>query len=1431
MAKRLLSIVTALLMAMALIPMHALAEAAPETVSGRDPEEETVTYVEAAGEIADGETFLIGYTDGTDVWLLMNTNPDNGSHYASGYEGYGLQAEAAEGVVTGFNGVDAVNLEWEFASTDAGLRYITGNGMYLGASMYSTDNDLVIRDYSGGNNNVWAFDGWVMDGDGLHITYNGLTRYLAVTSAHRFVSALSEEELATVSGIKLYKKTAGTPDPTGEPGAGPAWDFENDPEADGWEFVDSDGDGHNWHWETDPDACEPHGGEGVLMSESYDNSAYTPLNADNWAFSPAVSISGPEAPVIKLWYKGLDPSYPSEHFMVYAGAEKNVETMVPISDEIVATEEFQELSVTTNGSGVYGDPIYFAIRHFNSSDQFAIEIDDISTEGLSAYAAPIMITEANVNGFSIPTAGDLVDDYLDGSVEEGHGYYLQNVFWNDCDIQDVLYSGSLFESGGHYEKGFSLRAEEGYAFSPDCVITIDGSTEYLNAEETSILNPISGYSFAAVFSVTITPNEPSVEPTPVPGLNELDAALNAPGGDIHFENVASYDWIVVEEDGRVYAKSGNAGVANSTSSIETHVTIGEGGGTVSFDYMACGETATYGSSIYDHCYFLIDGSQIFNKGNEESLGWQNYIISLSPGEHTLRWYYSKDGSVNSPQDCFKLDNVAITGEEVVEPTPTPVPVDPDELDTALNVEGGTIHFENDASYPWTVETDGDRVYAKSGNAGVHETTSTITANVTVEGEGMMIRFDLIARGEGYDSVDWDNCRFYVDGEMVMKYGAHDEEWESFEWSLTPGEHELKWQYKKDHSTHPDGDYFAVDNVEILEGTPVLPEEITEIRIYGFSVPVWGMHPDYELEIPEDAPYSIREVFWYYANPYDEDYGTLTEDEYFDSELCTYDMVVRLDAAEGYVFAEQIDVYINDRTSLVGSHSIALEGYYYVYSREYEVDPSVVTPTEEPVEPVGPIWDFETDPEAQGWTFIDQDGDGSNWEWVLDWYGEYSFHEGDGFMTSYSYDNEAGAALTPDNWAVTPEFTVPEDGVIALWAQGQDPDWPYEIFGLYIRTVGDKGEWVQIGDDEMTWGTDLRYDFDISEYAGQTVQAAVRHYNITDMFEINVDYVFVTSGPLDPVPEPEAIHEIHVDGYEPPVAGEYSGDHLALTVPEGANYHICMEGYNAPCWWNNDPDVDNVFEGVFAEGTPYSVGMTVIAEDGYCFADDCVVYINGATEIVDPTYTGIDEDDFTLCYVWTMPEEAVSGGGAELIHDVWVTGFESPAAGELAIDHMNLTTPADAPYFIVYGGWLDETDQQQLWQEDAVFVAGHVYSEGCQIWADDGYEFAPDCVFHIEGAELDTEWSYVDPDDAWICYVNSVPVTCGGSGVLLGDADGDGDVDIQDALLIMRYAQALISGDDIDVEVCDVNMDGEINFIDALLVLRRAMGLIPALPLR
>ena len=132
------------------------------------------------------------------------------------------------------------------------------------------------------------------------------------------------------------------------------------------------------------------------------------------------------------------------------------------------------------------------------------------------------------------------------------------------------------------------------------------------------------------------------------------------------------------------------------------------------------------------------------------------------------------------------------------------------LDYALNVGNGSIEFTSTGDFPWTNVVEGSRVYAISGNAGRHSTTSTMSATVTVSGT-TTLSFDFKAWGEG---TGYDVCRFYVDGTQKFSYGARQNDWETYSVDLAPGTHTLTWTYSKDGSVNPTGDYFAVDNVVI-----------------------------------------------------------------------------------------------------------------------------------------------------------------------------------------------------------------------------------------------------------------------------------------------------------------------------------------------------------------------------------------------------------------------------------------------------------------------------------------------------------------------------------------------------------------------------------------------------------------------------------------
>ncbi len=141
-------------------------------------------------------------------------------------------------------------------------------------------------------------------------------------------------------------------------------------------------------------------------------------------------------------------------------------------------------------------------------------------------------------------------------------------------------------------------------------------------------------------------------------------------------------------------------------------------------------------------------------------------------------------------------------------------------------------------------------------------------------------------------------------------------------------------------------------------------------------------------------------------------------------------------------------------------------------------------------------DFEDDAQLEGWRIYDADGDGYNWGYAQTSTSGY-------VLSSASYENNVGP-LTPDNWLISPEVTL--GGTLKFDAWGQDASWAAEHFAVYVCTNPDWesiDEFVQLSDELIANGTQTTYEFDLSAYEGNGC-IAIRHFNITDMFRLNVD---------------------------------------------------------------------------------------------------------------------------------------------------------------------------------------------------------------------------------------------------------------------------------------------------------------------------------------
>lgn len=158
------------------------------------------------------------------------------------------------------------------------------------------------------------------------------------------------------------------------------------------------------------------------------------------------------------------------------------------------------------------------------------------------------------------------------------------------------------------------------------------------------------------------------------------------------------------------------------------------------------------------------------------------------------------------------------------------------------------------------------------------------------------------------------------------------------------------------------------------------------------------------------------------------------------------------------------------------------------------------------------YDFEEG--FQDWTAIDADCDGFNWIDSETRLGSGYGHESEFCMFSQSYDNTFDV-LYPDNYLVTPEkFTIGADAIFSFWACAQDMNYPAEHFGLAISSTGNTSgndfttieEWTLTAKSNRDQGTWYQYTVDLSEYEGQELWLALRHFDCFDEYFLAVDDV-------------------------------------------------------------------------------------------------------------------------------------------------------------------------------------------------------------------------------------------------------------------------------------------------------------------------------------
>lgn len=150
-------------------------------------------------------------------------------------------------------------------------------------------------------------------------------------------------------------------------------------------------------------------------------------------------------------------------------------------------------------------------------------------------------------------------------------------------------------------------------------------------------------------------------------------------------------------------------------------------------------------------------------------------------------------------------------------------------------------------------------------------------------------------------------------------------------------------------------------------------------------------------------------------------------------------------------------------------------------------------------------DFENGLTA--WTSEDADGDGANWQIA-------NFGDGQGQVAISQSWNSSVGPLTPNNYLISPQISLGTTGLeLTFKVKGQDPDFSAEHYAVYVttsNTVADITAATPVLEETLPGATVnyLTRTIDLSAYSGQDVYITFRHFDITNMFYINIDDVVV-----------------------------------------------------------------------------------------------------------------------------------------------------------------------------------------------------------------------------------------------------------------------------------------------------------------------------------
>ena len=428
---------------------------------------------------------------------------------------------------------------------------------------------------------------------------------------------------------------------------------------------------------------------------------------------------------------------------------------------------------------------------------------------------------------------------------------------------------------------------------------------------------------------------------------------------------------------------------------------------------------------YDKFHFYIDGVE---KGQalsgEVAYTYKEYTVE--EGTHTYKWEYAKDLSMSSGDDCVYIDNIVLYREDVPAPP----------------VQGATVYdFEDETMMSWTsLDADGDGYgWVSSAEPGQYHNPGVVLA------------------GTGHN----DSQGYVLSGSYSNSAGI----------ALNPDNYLIApTQITAANGAQISFFACAQDANYAAEHFGVAVSTTTATAAAFTTIQEWTMTAKGEGRPAVATRTGNRAGNWYeytvdlsaYAGQ--DIWVALRHFNCYDMFILNVDDITLADgSAKGMAdrsfqhfnlyrrnnFTEEMELIAtpNDTTFNytdtqwnnlpAGEYQWGIQAYYEGNAAPADRDDSDVT------------YSFEGS--MDGWTTIDADNDGYNWQLASVLMAGYLIpsHDGEDCISSQSYASGVGP-LTPDNYLVSPQGQYSQ---ISFWACAQDASYPGEHYGVAVSTTG------------------------------------------------------------------------------------------------------------------------------------------------------------------------------------------------------------------------------------------------------------------------------------------------------------------------------------------------------------------------------------------